>query len=129
VHGNNTATSDYFLFVLTDGEGGFVGTLRYNIVITPNAPISSTQDAALANAISVFPNPTANILNVSIYQKNSQNTKIQLFSVNGQQVAEKNLPEGEISTQLETGFLPEGIYLLKVSNFNGFATKRVVIQR
>jgi subtilisin-like proprotein convertase family protein len=128
VHGNNTATSDYFLFVITDGEGGFAGTLKYNIVISANAPISATQDAALANAIQVYPNPTANVLNVSIYQTVSQNTKILLFSVSGQQVIEKNLPEGEVATQLETSHLPDGIYLLKVNNLNGFATKRVMVK-
>ncbi len=128
IHGNNAATSDYFLFVITDGEGGFAGTLKYNIVINPNAPISATQDAALANAIQVYPNPTASILNVSIYQTVAQNTKIQLFSVSGQQMIEKNLPEGEIATQLETSHLSDGIYLLKVSNLNGFATKRVMVK-
>jgi hypothetical protein len=97
-------------------------------VISANAPISATQDAALANAIQVYPNPTASVLNVSIYQTISQNTKVQLFNVSGQQIIEKNLPEGEVATQLETSNLPDGIYLLKVSNLNGFATKRVMVK-
>ncbi len=129
VNTDNSAKNDYFLFVLTDGEGGFAGTLRYNILIDDKAPISSVQDPTLAQAVKVYPNPTQNILNVSIFQNTLQTTKLQLFSVNGQQVLERVMKEGEETAQLETSNLPEGIYLLKISNATGFATKRVVIQR
>jgi subtilisin-like proprotein convertase family protein len=129
VNGNNAAKNDFFLFVLTDGEGGFAGTLRYNILIDSKAPLSNVQDPTLAQAVKVYPNPTQNILNVSIYQNTTQLTKLQLFNVSGQQVTEKYLHEGEDSTQIDTSILPEGLYLLKISNSTGFATKRVVVQR
>jgi subtilisin-like proprotein convertase family protein len=128
VHGNNTATSDYFLFVITDGEGGFLGTLRYNIVIDPNAQISNTYDIKYDNSISVFPNPTDKILNISMIENNTNNTVVELFDISGRKVLDRRLNEGELTIQLETNDLIPGMYMLKVSNAHSFASKRIVIQ-
>lgn len=128
VHGNNNEKYDYYLFIITDGEGGFLGTLRYNILIDQNAQLSNTQDPALANSIKVYPNPSNSVLNVSILENYDFDTKLQLFNVNGQLVAENAIQRGGFNAQFETATLPEGVYLLKISNLNGFATKRVVIK-
>lgn len=128
VHGNNNEKNDYYLFIITDGEGGFLGTLRYNILIDQNAQLSNTQDPTLANSIKVYPNPSNSVLNVSILENYDFDTKLQLFNVNGQLVAENAIQKGGYSSQFDTTALSEGVYLLKLSNLNGFATKRVVIQ-
>lgn len=128
VHGNNSEKNDFYLFIITDGDGGFLGTLRYNILIDQNAQLSNTQDPVLANSVKVYPNPSNSVLNVSILENYEFDTKLQLFNVNGQLVAENAIQRGGYSTQFETAALAEGVYLLKISNLYGFATKRIVIQ-
>jgi subtilisin-like proprotein convertase family protein len=128
VHGNNSQKNDFYLFIITDGEGGFLGTLRYNILIDENAQLSNTQNPILANSIKVYPNPSNHLLNVSSLNNYDFDTKIQLFNFNGQLMVENTIPTGSYTSQLETAVLPDGIYLLKISNLEGFATKRIVIQ-
>ncbi|MFZ4542924.1 MAG: reprolysin-like metallopeptidase [Saprospiraceae bacterium] len=121
------AKSDFFLFVLTDGEGGFVGTLRYNIEINANAPTSSVKDQDLDKVIFVYPNPAGELINIQMNDPSIQLSKVQLFDINGREVVNKNWPGTEYNTQIETGQLPAGMYLIKISKAGVYTTKRVMI--
>lgn len=129
VNTNSTASNDFFLFVITDGEGGFLGTLKYNIQISAKAPVSNTQNVALEKSIKVYPNPTRDILNVSMYEGLNYDMQIQLVNTTGQAVLQSTLSQGQTNATLETASLPAGMYLLKFDTPQGFATKRILIQR
>lgn len=129
VHGNNSASNDFFLFIITDGEGGFVGTLRYNIVISDKAPITGAQDAEWSNSIAVFPNPVQNTLQVQFLDAVEHDTQLQLFNTNGQLVQDMQIMRGDASAKINTNDFTEGIYILKISNPRGFVTRRIVVTK
>lgn len=127
VNTDPNAKSDYFLFVLTDGEGGFVGTLRYNIEITSNAPLSAVKEKDLDKVIYVFPNPANETLNIQVNDAAVQLSAIQLYDINGRLVLSRNWTAAEFTTTIETGQLASGMYLLKMNSAGVSITKRILI--
>ena len=77
-----------------------------------------------ANSISVYPNPTNNILNISNIKTNSSYT---LYDVRGQSVKQGNLLKEEETLYLNE--LQSGLYILKITNSVGKSNyKKIIIQ-
>jgi subtilisin-like proprotein convertase family protein len=121
--------TDFFMFVVTDGDGGFVGTLRYNIIRDENAPAVSTQNADISQAVSVYPNPTDNLFRVDVNLSSASSVMLSLCNMHGQIVARQHFEQNNIQTVFETSALPSGVYHLKINTPQGSATKKVIIQR
>ncbi len=62
--------------------------------------------------VSVFPNPTTNILNLKIENKDLLELNLKLFDFNGKQIEEKKISSSE--TQLNFSGLVSSIYYLRV---------------
>jgi spore coat protein CotH len=100
------------------------GAFRY-LLPTFNAVnvLTAMHDLADGALLSVYPNPTNNIL--TIESENDPLSKITLFNTIGQ--VSKTIYEVNNSTiSFDIGDLPEGIYFLKVDNYS---LRKVVIQR
>ncbi|KAA5825196.1 T9SS type A sorting domain-containing protein [Algibacter amylolyticus] len=80
-----------------------------------------------ANSISLYPNPVSNNLKLSLANTNLNRaqTKIALYSINGQIVLETQ-PENLKEVNLDLSNLKSGLYLLTVSDNNNKVTKKVV---
>ncbi len=75
------------------------------------------------NNVSVYPNPTAGIINVI----SKENSTVELFDVTGTQVLFQTSLFANEKQEINLGELSNGIYLLKVSNNNFNTIKRVVV--
>ncbi len=126
---NATSNTDYFLFVVTDGDGGFIGTYRYNIVRDSKAPAVSAFSLDVAQALQVYPNPTNNTLNVTLQGENLGKTDFSLYNLQGQLIENQSFTSENITTTFDVQTLAEGIYLLQVSTAQGQATKKIVVAR
>ena len=91
---------------------------------------ASVKDVNGLNAsISVYPNPTNGIANVTLALNEFSNVSIQLMNTLGQVVYTDNLGEinGENKIQIETSNLEEGVYFVNV-NVNGvIGTQRLSV--
>jgi hypothetical protein len=83
----------------------------YNFLV--NNP-TSINEANLDNAVSIYPNPAANILNITT---SSLNFQVSVFDLTGQSV----LRESNSST-IDISGLPTGLYMLKLQDQNSRAT-------
>ncbi|MDO6597036.1 T9SS type A sorting domain-containing protein [Oceanihabitans sp. 2_MG-2023] len=82
--------------------------------------ILSVEEFSLDNSISIYPNPTSNILNLNV--SNAVAIKsIELYNVIGKQVIKTNA-----TTTLDLTNLESGIYMLKVDTDLGSITKKVI---
>jgi Secretion system C-terminal sorting domain/SprB repeat len=81
----------------------------------------ATTDNALANAITVFPNPIEDILNIDT-NGNVELTRIELLDCTGKVLQQFDGTTKQISTEQ----LSAAIYLLKCSNKEGYAIKKIV---
>ena len=123
-----SSDTDYFLFVISDGDGGFIGTLRYNIIRDEKAPTSVALSPDLEKAVLVFPNPSHQSFSVVLNNDELGKTDLSLYNVQGQKVSSQLFENASINTQFDVQNLSNGIYYLKISTEKGFASKKIVVQ-
>lgn len=114
--------SDYFKFVVTDGEGGFVATPRFVI----NATVGANEATDLSGTFSVFPNPATGLVWVAFGQPLLSETHISLFNTSGQLLQSVIMPVGMERRTLDVSALPTGMYWVKIEDKTGTGTQRVV---
>ena len=114
-HGNIYACGD----LITDAGAGFVGMF-------PNAGLSVAQ-ISNSNGIHVFPNPSHNIINISIDETKQSyaGTNYSLYDCAGRVYISDKI--NSLNTRVDIAALPAGIYILQLDN-NTNATFKVVKQ-
>lgn len=129
VHDGSDTQEDHFTFIVDDGQGGFIPTQTFNIVIDENAVVS-TGEATPANSIRLFPNPAQDQVTIGFQRAIGGETVVQLLTLQGQAVQQRRFPEaGRQQLQLNTAGLPAGIYFVNVQTEEGIFTEKLVIQR
>ncbi|HDO27419.1 MAG TPA: T9SS type A sorting domain-containing protein, partial [Bacteroidetes bacterium] len=79
----------------------------------------------------VYPNPAHNEAFVNFRQMGKSNVTISLCDLNGRPVRKsynRNLPAGKHSVALNVNGLPEGLYLVKLTQGGFTKTKKIIIQ-
>jgi len=127
-HNGNNALFDSFTFVVEDGTGGWLPTQRAPIKIDPNATVG-VKDLLQGDFISVFPNPTSDVLNVQFQTLPKGALTIRLFNTQGQEVQRQRFDTVVTTLQIPTNELANGVYFLSVQTPEGIATKKVTVQR
>jgi hypothetical protein len=84
------------------------------------AVVTSIGDVAFENKVAIFPNPTADVLNIS-YGFNNPNTQVTLIDVTGQTVYQSN----QLIQSIDLSGFAKGIYFLKISAGGESCVKKV----
>lgn len=97
----------------------------------PSTWSSSCREGAIAevNALSVSPNPTTGILNIS-YTATKGHTRLMVLDLAGRVVMNEQIAsiEGSNNTQLDMSRLAKGAYMLSVQSTQGNKQVRVVVE-
>jgi hypothetical protein len=107
---------------------GLVGVLVYSDSTCSDSSSQSViikayvglNEIALQLGLEVFPNPTKNVLNITIKQMPSTAT-VTLYDIQGKALLEQPLKEQQ---QLNIEHLPQGIYILKIGDWRGQIIKQ-----
>ena len=129
VEGANTLTAvihDNTPFLRVDNhESVHIHTVTWTINYS-SLGINDIESELNNYTISMYPNPTNNILNVTLESNSSSNLKIEIMSLDGKKVKSTSLSNYE-NTPIDISHLSEGVY---VSNFYSgnilIASKRLV---
>ena len=79
--------------------------------------------------LNMYPNPVADMLNVTFKAEKQKQYTVSVMSNTGQLVYEKQITSDvENNLQINTSELAEGIYFVKIENENGFYSKPVMIK-
>ncbi len=110
-------------------EGGQFGAAEDRSFVT--GTISGIEDDLLANALSIYPNPTNGLLSIGMEMANAGNVRIAVVDMLGALVHEesRSFASGEQRTTLDLGALANGSYLLNVQAEGMVAVKRFTIAR
>lgn len=78
----------------------------------------------------VFPNPVQNILNIEMQGAGENNIHLEVTSLNGQVLLQRNLDGGFSNRREEVnlGDLPRGVYFLKVRSAENIQVEKIVVQ-
>jgi hypothetical protein len=90
-----------------------------------NVTTNLSNDSFLAANLSVYPNPTSSVVNISNTLNAVVNT-VEIADLNGRVV--KTLNVNNTEAQISISDLAAGVYMLKVSTDQGTATKKIVKQ-
>lgn len=105
----------YYRIRMVDKDGGS----SYSSIVSVNGKIPLS--------INVFPNPVVNNL-VLMHPKAAPNASLQVFSLNGKQVALRNIPQDAIQTGIDVSKLVNGNYIVVFTNGNEKQTLKFVKQ-
>ena len=120
----DVTTDGAYGVVVTDANGCQNSDLINVSFIQCNAPLESH---STGNEFSVYPNPTHNLLSVSISNVRNENVKIQLSDILGNKVyvATEKSTIG-YKSDINMSSFPAGVYLLKVQYLDEVKTIKVV---
>ena len=103
------------------------GNLKSNgfslTVVLPN--VTSLDENTLENAVSIFPNPTADQIALDLSQIDSA-VDIRLFNLSGQEVLEYSRIANQSNLIIDLSDHPSGIYFLQVEDGNQRTVKKVI---
>lgn len=84
----------------------------------------ATENLFDAGAVSVFPNPTSNEINIA-FEKQFLEMLISVFDSQGQVVFKNIIPSGVSNFKIEVADFPNGIYFVRLENEENFGTSRI----
>jgi hypothetical protein len=118
------ATSDYFRFVVSDGNGGFYGTPTFLIQITVDAP----ELAANNYAFRLLPNPAQDAVWITLEQPVMDDLSILVYNTSGQLVRSEVIARGNTRHQITMTTLPRGMYFVQASGKDGVRVEKLMLK-
>ena len=110
--------NDNTVFASTYGRGVFSGLFT-------NAVLKTDQfDNTIG--IRVYPNPTTDLLTISIDDYNSSNLMISMFDITGKEVFNENIKDFSNERTINVKTLQSGIYILKLKGDNVSESRKIV---
>jgi hypothetical protein len=112
----------------------FYGTLAASKVTTITETVSTyiktpTNDIAADLNITVFPNPSADLIAVQLGDLVKENYAVELLDLTGRVVQKTHINAGSTIAYFDTQALYAGTYIIKISNGKGETTRKVVVQK
>lgn len=97
---------------------------RINTSFLPSAIVNPSFNAA----ISIYPNPATEYIQIGIAEQTTENVVVELFSISGQKV--RTLFEGQVSAsqRIALNDVASGLYLVKITRGESVAAQRLVIK-
>lgn len=114
----NTWGSNPVKFKFTFTSGGGNNIFIDDININGQFIVTDLQNLHNENGISLFPNPSENEINILYELKNTSPLKIQITDVLGKQCINQTTEVTEKSIKLDTNFLSNGVYFIKMTQDN-----------
>lgn len=111
-------------------NGVVLGTTRATIsemvtTYTPSLSVSSNNLEQIG--LSLFPNPTSDMVVVQSYSPVVSDLDIELFDINGKLILQDTLKQGSTMCYLNLETVYSGIYFVKISDSKNSITKKVII--
>jgi len=128
-------TDDKCMFMFTAGQKTrMVSTLngtRSSLLTSAatNCSAVGVNNISISDYISLYPNPSAGVIYMSVGLPNVSSVDVTIFDVLGKAVLTRkiNVPSQEVELNLEDN--PDGIYLIEVNTPLGKITQKVVLNR
>jgi len=94
-----------------------------------NAPSAITDEAFNSLDLTIFPNPSADIIAVQIGGLLSENLTVSLYDITGKMIEEKQINKGQTMAHFDIQTLYNGTYIVKIANGNNVTSKKIVVNR
>jgi hypothetical protein len=99
------------------------------VFVMPGAGLPLTNDShADLSSLQVFPNPTADYVDIVLTNDSEQPVRVDIFSITGQlrQSAQFVKADPTLSGHINLASLPHGVYLLSVQQGQSRAVRKII---
>ncbi|MGB0862845.1 MAG: reprolysin-like metallopeptidase [Saprospiraceae bacterium] len=127
-HDEAAGISDAFRFHVEDGQGGWAGSPSFIIDIVEDINRFDLE----AGEVRIYPNPTTDLLNISLRLATTEQVSFTVYDAIGQLVMEGaliNAIAGTNDLQLNTNQLVNGVYALVIEGETFNITEKIVVSR
>ncbi len=129
-HDVTEETADNFTFTVVDGEGGWIPLTTYTITIADGLTSGIEDEMLNLFSLDVYPNPANTQLNIEVNSEQFGDYALQLLSVTGNVILTENLNvKDRLVRTLDISTLPEGMYMVKLTNGSQQQVNLTTIQR
>ena len=119
-----TQAGTYTVTVTIIGTGTATGTVE----VTVTEASTNIQDINFTDALSIFPNPSNDFVNVSFGLNAAQDIEIKLYTVSGKMVDARSFTNvKDVNASFNTADLNNGVYLMQITTDKGTSTQKFVV--
>ncbi|MEC9209004.1 MAG: T9SS type A sorting domain-containing protein, partial [Bacteroidota bacterium] len=96
----------------------------------PGTLIRIESENSSIDNLSIYPNPSRDIFNITFTTEEKQNLKVRILNVIGEQLISEDLQQfiGEYTKQIDLSNKAKGIYFLEIETDNGVINKKLILQ-
>jgi len=107
-----------------------VGLMLHGVTYTPTTPEAPVQAGNGIDRVQLYPNPSSDIVHVTITLQQLQPIHLQLYNLLGQTVWSVDLAKTiRVETTVPVQQLANGIYLLQVTAGNTIEERKIVVAK
>ena len=115
----SSATFTYPTGVICDGTNLYVADeYNYEIREITGIPLG-VNEVKDNNSISVYPNPTNEMLNIQLAKPMQCNATLKIMDMTGREIAMQSITAMQSSLEVNVGYLPVGVYFISLQNADG----------
>ncbi|MDA9774578.1 T9SS type A sorting domain-containing protein, partial [Saprospiraceae bacterium] len=118
------AENDAFVFVVDDGEGGWVDLTTFEIEIDVANKINVT---SFDYNVNVYPNPTNDIVNLVFADQGVQSFDVEITDLLGRKLISKTVNSNQLAQDMSS--YSAGTYFFKISLENSSKVFKVQVQK
>ena len=127
-HDSSLTVVDSARFILEDGTGGFLTSVRLPIKVDADAVVG-TDDVPLAVGLKLYPVPARDQLRVELAEHAENELMLIIFDAQGRPVHQQPVAQGRQNLDINTSRFPAGIYYLRLTGKNQQLSRTFSIAR
>jgi beta-glucanase (GH16 family) len=110
--------------------GAYRSTLWTPLVFWTQPTSIRVEGGSAINNLTVYPNPSRDIFNLSFTSEDAQDLKVRILNVIGEEIINENLEQfiGEYTKQISLTNNAKGIYFLEIETNDGIINKKLILQ-
>jgi subtilisin-like proprotein convertase family protein len=112
-----------------DGVEGNTGVLKGWGLALIYSSSSGIGDKFEMEQFELFPNPAVSVVSIQSSVFNQQSAVVEIYDLNGKKLAEKYFPAGSEEIEMDVSHLKSGVYFCTMITEQGYATKKLIIQK
>ncbi len=112
-----------------EAENRKVDSITESTSIYTTPPTTSIETGFENVEISIFPNPTAELIGIQLGGLVKENVKVELYNMSGQLISESKIAQGRTMAYFSLDTVYDGVYLIKFSNGNHTTFRKVIVSK